>query len=205
MAKAYSMSTKILLRNIGWIALLAVWSFWAGGYFNLGWHRDYSMGYTESLIMGGVALISVLLAIGLIVRKVAKKNGSTDSSKIALFVVSLLTAFFMLLAWIKYDDVQKDKFMKELEPQFISFYLEKAEHKNIEIENLRKELSLMCSYISFELKSHPDLYTLMELKTKEALFEKNEIIPSLSLKYLEMQDKLDNEKVQDLRSLFTVD
>jgi heme/copper-type cytochrome/quinol oxidase subunit 2 len=196
------MSRKKVFRNIGWIALLTVWSFWAGGNFNVAWNRDYSMSYKASLIMGGIALIVVLLVMGLVVQKVAKKNGSTDSSKIALIVVSVLTALFILLAWIKYDSVQQTKFMEELEPHFISFYMEKAENQNVEIANLKEELSLMFSYIKFELKSHPDLNTLMNLKTEEELFEKNALIPTLSIQYLEWQEKIGNTKHQDLYLFF---
>ena len=152
--------------------------------------------------MGGIALIVVLLVMGLVVQKVAKKNGSTDSSKIALIVVSVLTALFILLAWIKYDSVQQTKFMEELEPHFISFYMEKAENQNVEIANLKEELSLMFSYIKFELKSHPDLNTLMNLKTEEELFEKNALIPTLSIQYLEWQEKIGNTKHQDLYLFF---
>ncbi|MEJ6616091.1 MAG: hypothetical protein QNL61_04170 [Crocinitomicaceae bacterium] len=47
---------KNLVRNIGWLILLAVWSFLAGAYFHLGWVRDHSISYLMSFIVGGIGV-----------------------------------------------------------------------------------------------------------------------------------------------------
>lgn len=47
---------KIKLKNIFWIALLAVWSFLAGAYFHLGWIRDRSFNFQAGFILGGIAM-----------------------------------------------------------------------------------------------------------------------------------------------------
>ena len=56
----------------------------------------------------------VFVGIGVLVYRFAKKLETSDSSKIALGIISFLTLFFLAIAGVKYSDVQKDKFIEEL-------------------------------------------------------------------------------------------
>ncbi|MEN9441924.1 MAG: hypothetical protein RLZ33_2001, partial [Bacteroidota bacterium] len=155
--------TKIKLRNIFWIALLAVWSFLAGAYFHLGWVRDRSFSFQAGFILGGIAMWLVFVGIGIFVYRFSKKQGFTDPSKLALGIISFFTVIFLLIAGIKYSDVQKDKFVEELEPYFVEYYTDKAAEKGSKIEQLDLELHDLYFMLSYDLLKQKDLPKLMQL------------------------------------------
>jgi len=177
---------KNLIRNISWIALLAVWSFLAGAYFHLGWVRDHSVSYLMGFIVGGIAVWIVFTGMGIWVYKFAKKNGNTDAAKPALFVVSFFTICFLLIAWIKYDEVIKDKFVDDIEQDFVTHYQNKATAIGLEIKDLNWELEELYFSIRFDLKRHPKIEQLMELKSADALFEDNKVISKMCVETMEM-------------------
>lgn len=193
---------KKILRNIGWIALLAVWGFWAGAYFNLGWNRDHSVNYEMGFVIGGIGMLIVLLGIGLLARKYAKKSESADPSKTALIVVSVIASFFLILASIKYDDVRKDKFISDVEYHFVDYYTYKAEEMGIEVDDLYLELTSMYYSIRTDLRKHSKFEEMMESKTQNELFENNTVITELCIDYIETSSKYDNPEPEKLRILF---
>lgn len=181
---------KHLLRNIGWIALLAVWSFLAGAYFHLGWVRDYSMNFRISFVIGGIAIWTVFIGMGILVYKFAKKQKSVDPVKPALFVVSFFTVCFLLIAWIKYDEVQIDKFVEDLESDFVLHYTHKAEVNGLEIDQIVWELQGVYTSIQHQLKRHEELEKLMKLNSANAVFEENDIIARLCLDQIQLESEL---------------
>ena len=193
---------KKLIRNSFWIALVAVWSFLAGAYFHLGWVRKASMSYQEGFIIGGIAIWIVFIALGILIYRFAKNNGSEDPAKPALGVVSFFTVCFLLIAWVKYDEVKNDKFVKDIEDSFIDYYEEKANEKQLKIENLYDELSDLYWDISFDLKNHPQLEELMELKTAEAVFEENPIIEELCIESIKSSKKYGYPPPKGMEKLF---
>lgn len=193
---------KHLLRNIGWIALLAVWSFLAGAYFHLGWVRDYSMSYRMSFIIGGIAVWIVFTGMGILVYKFAKKQKSADPVKPALFVVSFFTICFLLIAWIKYDDVQKDKFVEDMEDDFVLHYKNKAAAIGLEIKDIHWELEEMYFSIQHDLKRNDQIEKLMELKSADALFEDNRVIATLCKDQIEMSTEFGYPPPDGMEALF---
>lgn len=180
---------KNIIRNIGWIALLAVWSFLGGAYFHLGWVRDHSVSYLMGFILGGIAVWLVFTGMGIFVYHFAKKHGNTDPAKPALFVVSFFTVCFLLVAWIKYDEVIIDKFVDDIEHVFVSHYQNKAAAIGLEIDDLNSELEELYFSIRFDLKRHPKVEQLIELKTADALFEDNKVISTLCTDLMKMHTK----------------
>ncbi|HTF05845.1 MAG TPA: hypothetical protein VK826_17575 [Bacteroidia bacterium] len=193
---------KHLLRNTGWIALLAVWSFLAGAYFHLGWVRDHSMSYLEGFIIGGMGVWIVFAGMGIIVYRIAKKNGNADPAKPALGVVSFFTVCFLLIGWVKYDEVQKDKFIEDIEHSFVLHYTDKAVEKGIEIEDLHWKLKSMYSSIHFDLRRHPQLEELMQLKTADAVFEDNKVIAELCIRLMKTHQELGYAPPAGMQELF---
>ncbi len=193
---------KKTLRNIGWIALLAVWGFWAGAYFNLGWNRENSINYSIDFLIGGIGMLVVLLGIGLLARRFAKKSESDDPTKTALIVVSVIASFFLILGSIKYDDVRKDKFISEIEHNFIDYYTHKASDMGVEIEDIHLELTMMFYNIQTDLREHSELEKMLESKTQNELFENNAVITKLCIEYIEMCSEDDNPEPGKLRPLF---
>lgn len=193
---------KKTLRNITWIALVVVWSFVAGAYFHLGWVRNYSINFSMGFIMGGIAMWIVFSGIGFLVYRLAKKNGSSDPAKPALGVLTFFTICFLLISWVKYDKVQKDKFIEELEYSFVLHYKDKAQEKGIVIDNLDWELKEMYSSISPELRKLPQLEELMELKTADAVFEENTIIAELCIDKMELERELGYPPHAGMQELF---
>lgn len=181
---------KNLFRNITWIALIAVWSFLAGAYFHLGWVRDHSVSFRVGFILGGIAIWIVFVAMGIFVYRFLKNTGNDDPAKISLGVVSFFTICFLLIAWVKYDEVQKDKFIEDLEYSFVIHYENKAFDQGIEIEDLEWELRSLYSSIHYDLKRHAQLEQLMKLKSADAVFEDNKIIAELCIQYLKMNTEL---------------
>lgn len=193
---------KNLLRNIGWIALIAVWSFLAGAYFHLGWVRNHSMSYLTGFIIGGIGVWIVFSFMGIFVYRFAKTNGNRDPAKLALGVVSFFTVCFLLIAWVKYDDVQKDKFIDDIEYSFILHYKNKAQVKEIEIDDLDRELEQMYSGIHFELRRHPQLEQLMQLKTADAVFEENTVVAELCISLMESHREIGYPPPAGMEELF---
>jgi len=181
---------KNLLRNIGWVALLAVWSFLAGAYFHLGWVRDHSVSYIMSFVIGGIGIWIVFTAMGILVYRFAKKQKSNDPAIPALFIVSFFTVCFLLIAWIKYDEVKKDKFIEDIEQDFVTHYANKAAAIGLKIKDLNWELEKMYFSIHFDLKQESQLEKLMELKSADALFEDNTIISTLCLQLIDLDTEL---------------
>lgn len=193
---------KKLIRNIFWIALAAVWSFLAGAYFHLGWVRKASMSYKEGFIMGGIAMWIVLGGMGILIYRFLKKHGNADPAKPALGVVSFFTVCFLLIAWVKYNKVKKDKFVEDIEYSFVQHYTEKAAEKELKIKDLYWELKSVYSFISYDLKHHPQLEKLMQLKTEDALFEKNLIIKQMCADYLKDSKRLGYPPEAGMEKLF---
>jgi hypothetical protein len=181
---------KHLIRNISWIALIAVWSFLAGAYFHLGWVRDHSLPFRVGFIMGGIGMWIVFVAMGIFVYRFLKKSGNEDPAKFSLGVVSFFTICFLLIAWVKYDDVQKDKFVEDLEASFVIHYQNKAADQGIEIEDLEWELMSLYSSIYSDLKRHPQVEQLMPLTSTQAVFEENRIVAELCLQVMKMNVEL---------------
>lgn len=181
---------KKLIRNIAWIALLAVWSFIAGAYFHLGWVRDHTISYLLSFIVGGISVWIVFVAMGVFLYKFTKKHGNTDPSKFALIVVSFFTVCFLLIAWVKVDDVKKDKFVDDIEQDFVIHYTNKATTIGLEIKDIDWELQDLYSSIQFELKRNTQLEKLMKLTSAEALFEDNKFISTLCIETIELETEL---------------
>lgn len=190
------------LRNITWITLIAVWSFLAGAYFNLGWVKDTSLPYLIGFIMGGIALWLVFFGIGILVYRVAKQNGNEDPSKLSLYVVSFFTVCFLLIAWVKYDEVRQNKFFGELESVFVVHYKDKAVTNGIHIEKLDRELRDLYSSIRRDLRKHPQLEELMQIKTADGLFEENAIIKELCLRDIELHQELGYPYPSGMQELF---
>ena len=155
---------KLLIRNIGWIALIAVWSFLAGAYFNLGWVRNHSVDYKTGFFIGGIGMWIVFVGMGILVYRFAKNNGSQDPAKPALSVVSFFTVCFLIIASIKYNDVKKDKFVDDLEYSFVDYYTYKAAEKGLKITDLKWELQDLYLFIRYDLKSHAELEKIMQLR-----------------------------------------
>lgn len=193
---------KRIIRNVSWIALVAVWSFLAGAYFHLGWVRKASMSYKEGFIIGGIGIWIVFAAMGILIYRFARKNGSADPAKPALGVVSFFTLCFLLIAWVKYDEVKKDKFIEDMEYPFVQHYTEKAAEKQLEIKDLSWELQEMYSWISHELKNHPQLEKLMKLKTEDALFEDNPVIEKLCADHIKDLKRLGYPPEAGMEKLF---
>jgi hypothetical protein len=191
-----------LIRNISWIALLAVWSFLAGAYFHLGWVRDHSVSFLAGFIIGGLAVWLVFTAMGIFVYRFLKKDGNEDPAKISLGVVSFFTICFLLIAWVKYDEVQKDKFIEDLEYSFVIHYQNKASDKGIEIEDLEWELRSLYSSIQYDLKRHPQLEQLMQLTSTQAVFEDNRIIAELCIEVMKMNAELGYPPPTGMMELF---
>ncbi len=181
---------KHLLRNITWIALIAVWSFLAGAYFNLGWVSDHSLPFRVGFAIGGIGMWIVFVAMGIFVYRFLKNTGNDDPAKISLGVVSFFTICFLLIAWVKYDEVQKDKFVEDLEASFVIHYQNKATDQGIEIEDLEWELMSLYSSIYSDLKRHPQLEQLMPLTSTHAVFEENRIVAELCIQYMKMNTEL---------------
>ncbi len=193
---------KKLIRNICWIALVAVWSFLAGAYLYLGWVRKAPMSYQEGFIIGGIGVWVVFAGMGIWIYWFGKKNEYPDPAKPALGVVSFFTVCFLLLAWIKYDEVKNDKFVKDIEGSFIEYYEAKANEKQLKIENLYDELKMLFWGISYDLENHPQLEELMELKTAEALFEENPIIEELCIESMKSSKKYGHPPPAGMEKLF---
>ncbi|AEA45200.1 hypothetical protein [Fluviicola taffensis] len=193
---------KQLIRNIFWIALVAVWSFLAGAYFHLGWVRGRSMSYQEGFVIGGIGVWIVFVGMGILIYRFAKNNGSADPAKLSLGVVSFFTVCFLLIAWVKYDDVKKDKFIEEIEHDFVLHYQEKALEKQLNIKDLYWELDGMYSSIHYDLRRHPQLEKLMQLKTEDAFFEQNTVIAKLCVDFLKTSKRLGYPPASGLEELF---
>jgi hypothetical protein len=194
---------KKLVRNILWIALIAVWSFLAGAYFNLGWvPKKHFMSFSERFFLGGVGIWIVFSAMGILIYRFLKKNGNEDPEKPALGVVSFFTICFLLIAWVKYDAVEKDKFMSELEPVFIDYYINKAHAKGIEIEDLDREVEERFLKIQFDLRRDPRLDKVMELRTIDAIFEENTLIPEICIRSIKLDRKFGYPPPKHLQELF---
>lgn len=193
---------KNLIRNISWIALLAVWSFLAGAYFHLGWVRNHSVSYREGFIIGGIAVWLVFTGMGILVYKFAKKQKSADAAKPALVVVSFFTVCFLLIAWIKYDEVKRDKFVDDIEQDFLIHYTNKAVAIGLEIKDIDRELQDLYLYIRFDLKRNPQIDKLIELKTAEALFEDNKVISKMCIETMEMHTEFGSPPPAGMELLF---
>lgn len=192
-----------LIRNISWIALLAVWSFLAGAYFHLGWVRDATMNYFMSFYIGGFGVWIVFTGVGLIVHRFAKNSGSKDPVKPSLVVVSFFTVCFLLIAWIKYDEVVKDKFVEDMEDDFIMYYKTKAAINGVQIRELAWELEGIYASIQYDLKRYPKLDQLMELKSADALFDKNHTIANMCLEKMELNAEIGYPSPAGMEKLFT--
>jgi hypothetical protein len=197
--------TKIKLRNIFWIALLAVWSFLAGAYFHLGWVRDRSFSFQAGFILGGIAMWLVFVGIGIFVYRFSKKQGFTDPSKLALGIISFFTVIFLLIAGIKYSDVQKDKFVEELEPYFVEYYTDKAAEKGSKIEQLDLELHDLYFMLSYDLLKQKDLPKLMQLTSSKAIFQDHQLISDMCVKQLKTEARLGYPPPKGLLELFEHD
>ena len=195
---------KNLVRNIGWLILLAVWSFLAGAYFHLGWVRDHSISYLMSFIVGGIGVWIVFTGMGILVYRFAKKYGNTDPAKPALSVVSFFTVAFLLIAWVKLDEVKKDKFVEDLEYSFVVHYKNKASVLGVEIKDLDRELEDLYYSIHFDLKRHSQLEKLMHLKTADAVFEDNRVISKICLDHMEMEDELGYPPPVGMEEIFKI-
>lgn len=194
---------KNLIRNILWIALIAVWSFVAGGNFHLGWGREPSMSFRMGFIMGGIAMWIVFFGMGILVYRFAKKNGSADPTKPSLFVLSFFTLCFLFLAWLKQDEVERDRFIQDTEQSFIIYYKSKALAMETEIDDIDRELERMYSLIKYDLRSHPKLEELMKQKrTGKALFEENTLIPELCDSLIEQHREFGYDLPMDIEVLF---
>jgi hypothetical protein len=193
---------KRIIRNVSWIALVAVWSFLAGAYFHLGWVRKASMSYKEGFIIGGIGIWIVFAGMGILIYRFAKRSGSADPAKPALGVVSFFTLCFLLIAWVKYDEVKNDKFVKDLEYSFVVHYTEKAAEKELKIKDLYLELENVYLFISYDLKNHPQLEKLMRLRTEDALFEENPIIKQMCADYLKACKRLGDPPPAGMENLF---
>lgn len=193
---------KHLIRNISWIALLAVWSFLAGAYFNLGWVSDHSMPFRVGFAIGGIGMWIVFIAMGIFVYRFLKNNGNEDPAKISLGVVSFFTICFLLIAWVKYDEVQKDKFIEDLESSFVTHYQNIALDKGIEIEDLEWELLSLYSSIQYDLKRHPQLEQLIPLTSTHAVFEDNRVIAELCIGVMKMNAELGYPPPAGMMDLF---
>lgn len=181
---------KKTIRNIGWITLIAVLSFIAGAYFHLGWVRDRSVNYLEGFILGGIGMWIVFFGMGILIYKLAKKNGNEDPARPSLSILSFFTLCFLLMAWIKYDDVQKDKFLEDFESSFITHYENKASIQGLEIDNLDRELESIYSLIRSDIRKHPQLEELMQLETADALFEENRIVAETCVGMMEIHEEI---------------
>lgn len=191
-----------LLRNISWIALIAVWSFLAGAYAHLGWVRDASMSYQEGFFLGGLAMWIVFTGVGILIYRMAKKEGNEDAAKPALYVLSFFTVVFLLIAWVKYDDVKKDKFVDDMEYSFVRYYEWKAQKMGIRIIDLDSELEKIYMGIEHDLLRHPELEKLMELTTEEAVFEDNTVITELCLNIIKMYGEIGYPPPAGMEELF---
>lgn len=193
---------KNKIRNIFWITLIAVWSFLAGAYFNLGWVKDASMSYTQSFFIGGIGMWMVFIGMGIFVYRIVKKNEGADPAKSALLVVSFFTVCFLIIAWVKYDDVKRDKYLDDITLDFVLHYSDKAKEKQLVIEDLDFELELLFSYISYDLKNDPKLEQLMEIKTEKELFEDNKVISNLCRDALKNCNDKDSPFPKEFKLLF---
>ncbi|MCC6700062.1 MAG: hypothetical protein IT221_00965 [Fluviicola sp.] len=193
---------KRTIRNIFWIALVAVWSFLAGAYFNLGWVKDASMSYTQGFFLGGIAMWMVFIGMGIFVYRIVKKNEGADPAKSALLVVSFFTVCFLIIAWVKYDDVKRDKYMDDISEVFVLHYSDVAKEKQLVIEDLDFELELLFSYISYDLENDPKLEQLMAIKTEKELFEENKVISNLCQNALKSYNEKDSPFPKELKLLF---
>lgn len=196
---------KKLLRNSVWILLIAVWSFLGGAYVHLGWGRSHQSGFLMGFILGGIATWIVFSVIGILIYRFTKKNGTKDPSKIALGVLSFFTICFLLIGWVRYDDVQKDKFVEDTEYSFILHYTDKAQAQGLKIDNLNWELHGVYSGIRFDLRRDPQLEELMRQKSADAVFEDNRLIPELCLHYLETAQESDFPPPAGLPELFRIE
>ena len=193
---------KNLLRNLGWIVLLALWGFLAGAYFHLGWVRDHTISYLMSFIIGGVGVWFVFTGMGILVYKFAKKNGSPDPAKPALVVVSFFTVCFLLIAWVKYDEVKKDKFIEDIELDFVKHYTNKAAAIGLEVKDIDWELADLFISVQYKLKQDSQLEKLMQLKSADALFEDNRVVSIICLDQMDMEDELGYPSPAGMELLF---
>jgi len=189
-------------RNIIWIVFIAVWSFLAGAYFHLGWVRDHSVSFSMGFILGGIAMWIVFSGMGILVYRFAKKTGSGDPAVPALGVLTFFTICFLLISGIKYNKVQKDKFVEEIESSFILHYENKAQKKGIVIDHLDWELKEIYWSIHFELRKHPQLEQLMQLETADAIFEENTVIAELCIGQMELEQELGYPPPAGMQELF---
>lgn len=196
---------KKTIRNGFWIALLAVWSFLAGAYFHLGWVRDRSFNFQAGFILGGIAMWLVFVGIGILVYRLSKRDGFTDPSKFALGIISFLTLFFLAIAGVKYSDVQKDKFVEELEPYFVEYYTDKATEKESKIEQLNLELHDLYFMLSYDLRKQKDLPKLMQLTSSKAIFHDHQLISDMCVKQLKNEARLGYPPPKGLLELFEHD
>lgn len=193
---------KHLLRNVFWIALIAVWSFLAGAYFHLGWVRNRSVDFQTGFVIGGIAIWIVFFGIGFFIYRFVKKNGNEDPVKPALAVVSFFTICFLLIAWIKYDDVKKDKFIEDMEYSFVLHYTDKAMMKGIKFDDMDWELKDMYSSIQHDLRRHSQLEKMMQLKTADAMFEDNTVITELCLDAIKLRQEIGYPPPAGMKELF---
>jgi hypothetical protein len=199
--KTNAMKNKII-RNIGLIALIAVWSFLAGAYLHLGWMREGSMSFLTSFIVGGISVWIVFTGMGILVYRIAKRSGSSDAAKPALGVVSFFTVIFLLLAWIKYDEVMKDKFLEDIEESFVLHFENKAKEEGIVIVNLEDELQDLYFSIQSDLRRDPELEKVMKLTTADDVFEKNRMIANKCLETLDMKKQIGYPAPDGMEKLF---
>jgi hypothetical protein len=193
---------KKIIRNIALIALLALWSFLAGAYLHLGWMREASMSYLMSFIIGGLGVWIVFTGMGILVYRIAKRGGHSDAAKPALGVVGFFTVVFLLLSWIKYDDVVKEKFVDDIEESFVLHYENKAREQALVIEDLDIELENLYFSIHYDLLREPGLEKLMKLTSAEAVFDDNRIIANLCKKTLEMEKQIGYPAPDGMEELF---
>lgn len=191
-----------IFRNILWIALIAVWSFLAGAYFNLGWNRKPSVSYLMGFITGGIAMWMVFSAMGILLYRYTKKQGMKDPAKLPLGVITFFTLCFLIIAGVKYDKVKKGKFVEDMEESFIIHYQDKALAKGIKIEDLYWELKGRYSAIHHELLRDPQLEKLMELKTMNAVFEENTVIAALCISSIKSEERLGYPAPKGMLELF---
>lgn len=71
----------------------------------LGYGPNPRFSFRVNFITGGVAMVLVLGALGILVYKFLKKQGVKDPVKPALITCAFFTAIFALLASFRYADV----------------------------------------------------------------------------------------------------
>lgn len=179
------MGTNKLLPRV-WLFILIVISIPVGGYFALGVKKFNQDEFWFEFVMGSIALVLVLGAIGWFVFRYFRKAKDEKAAYRGLFVYSFFLVWFAIIAVVLYPKVQ------EAEAQ--SNYLEKLESEVIhEFETTVARVEPLGSNLKSKIRlSAENLCDL--IKTDKGLLEKlmNEKLPyskELTEKHPELKEQ----------------